>query len=143
MVMVPAAVEGAESVSGGEPSLELQARNLLGNLFSSNLRTRINAAVKLGDYNHPRVVEGLTVAVRRDSNDMVKRMALKNLGKFRATSAAPVIIKSLKEGSVALKIEAIKGGVKLSSAPVNKVIIELIDSPNPLVKHGAVSQHFL
>ncbi len=141
MAMIPGTVSGEETISEADkPSLEVQARVLLGNLFSPNLKTRINAAVKLGEYEHPRVTEGLMVAVRRDSSDMVKRMALKNLGKFRARKAAAVIIDSINSGSTAVKIEAIKAGVKLSSVPVNKVIVKQIDSANPLVRQEAVSQ---
>jgi HEAT repeat protein len=139
--MVPAVslAEVAPPGTNKAPPVQAEAQELLDELFSHNEKRRINAAVRLGRYEHPRVVEGLKLAARRDSSDTVKRIAIKALGDMQAESAAGVIADAIVSEATAVQIEAIKAGVKLSSPAVNGVILDKLNSPNPFIRQEVVS----
>lgn len=124
-----------QTVTALSPAVQV----LLGRLFSSNERERINAALKLANYRHPRVVEGLIVAIEKDSSEMVKRVVLRSLGQIGNFEALPVILSSISSDSRGIKVEAMRSAINFSTPSVSRAIIKQVDSPNPLIRQKAIT----
>ena len=113
------------------------AQVLIAKLYSPDEKNRVNAALKLADYNNPQVVDALIASVTRDSDEMVKRVALRSLGYIGSETALPVILSAIKSESYGVKIEAMGAAVNFSSYAVVSAVAGQITSPNPLVRQKA------
>lgn len=112
---------------------------LLGKLFSPGERGRINAALKLADYSHPQVIQALITVARNDTSEMVKRVALKSLGRIGSFKALPVILESFESNSIGIKVEAMSAAVNFSTLAVTNALINETDANNPIVRQKAVT----
>ncbi|MFH1415237.1 MAG: HEAT repeat domain-containing protein [Elusimicrobiota bacterium] len=133
-VFLQAAVEkkGFEPVS---PSAQV----LLGKLFSPVEKERVNAALRLGDYSHPNVVNALCTSAEKDLSEMVKRVALKSLGQIGDPVSLPLILKSISSESLSIKTEAMGAAVNFDSLQVRDAIIRESAAANPVIRQKAVA----
>lgn len=121
------------------PGISPITQVLLGKLFSPGERDRINAALKLADYSHPQVVQALITVAKNDSSEMVKRVALKSLGRIGSFEALPVILESFKSDSIGIKVEAMGAAVNFSTLPVTNALINETDAKNSIIRQKAVT----
>lgn len=112
---------------------------LLGKLYSPGERDRISAALRLADYSHPQVIQALIAAVRNDNSEMVKRVALKSLGRIGSYKALPVILESFESNSIGVKVEAIGAAVNFSTPAVTNALINKTDAKNPIVRQKTIT----
>ncbi len=112
---------------------------LLGKLFSQGERDRINAALSLANYNYKIVTQSLITVVKNDSNDMVKRVALRSLGRIGSLESLPVILESIVSESIGVKVEAMGAAVNFSTPAVTYALINEANSSNPVVRQKAVT----
>jgi hypothetical protein len=111
---------------------------LLGKLFSPNQKERINAALKLADYNHKRVISSLINVSLGDKSEMVRRVAIRSLGRIGAPEAIPAIMESMASESNGIKIEAMGAAVNFSTPSVKNALIAKANSNNPIIRQNAV-----
>jgi HEAT repeat protein len=130
-----AAYASTETVKTLSPSAQV----LLGKIYSSNETERVNAALRLANYNHAQVVDTLIWAAENDKSDMVKRVALRSLGQIGDGKAVRVILDSISSDSLGVKVEAMGAAVHFSTPPVREALIVQADAPNPLVRQKAVT----
>ncbi|MFW6134072.1 MAG: HEAT repeat domain-containing protein [Elusimicrobiota bacterium] len=129
-----------KNVKGENRQQELSstARVLIGKLFSANSQERINAAIRLSDYSHPRVVEALISCIQSTSDKMLKIVGLRSLGKIGSKESLSVILQSMSSKHTKIKIEAMRAGVNFSTPTVKQAIIKEANSKNPLIRQKAV-----
>ncbi len=119
-------------------SIEPAVQVLLGKLFSPVEKERINAALRLADYSHPQVVQNLIRITRNDKSEMVRRVALRTMGKIGNSEALPVIIEAIESDLMGVKIEALSAAAKFHDPAVAEIIIKKTDSKNPIIRQKAV-----
>lgn len=122
-----------------EEELSPAVQVLLGKLFSLSDRDRINAALKLADYNHISVVSNLISVIKNDNNEMVRRVALRSLGYIGDYKAVEVLLESMSSDKIGIKIEAMSSSVNFSTRPITNVLIAKTQDINPIVRQSAVA----
>ena len=128
----------AESVSQDDP-VPPNVQVLLGKLFSPRERARMNAALKLGDYSHPLVIDNLIHVVAEDSSETVRRVAIRSLGNTSSPAAFKTILKAVESESIGIKMEAMGAAVNFSTPAVRGILLAEAASPNPMVRQKAVA----
>jgi len=128
-----------ENQSKKDEVLSPSAQILLSQLLSPVQKERINAALRLSNYNHPMVVRNLISAAVNDRDAMVKRVALRSLGKIGDPEALPAILALISSDDMGVVIEAMGAAVKFSTSSVKAALLEKADDPNPLIRQKAVA----
>lgn len=115
-----------------------QARILMGRLYSSSEKERVNAALKLSNYRNESVIESLIHVINTDNSEMVKRVALRSLGRIGDYKAVPVLLEFIESDSISLKVEAMGASINFSTKPLTEALINGSRSKNPIVRQNAI-----
>ncbi|MGM0442049.1 MAG: HEAT repeat domain-containing protein [Elusimicrobiota bacterium] len=122
-----------------ENNLTPRVQMLLERLYSSDRNRQMTAARELRDYNNKKVIDALKrIALNKDIDRRVRRVAVKSLGDIKNVSAISTLLSIMDQGEINLQIEAMGAAINFSTPTVREKIIEKAESNNPIVRQKAI-----